>query len=290
MRTDHCAKALIALCLAFSACDRSTSVGSSAQKSVASDSTAPISSGIRDYSIGAADYAFTGLPLHAPVGWLTFRMANAGQETHMLSIASVPTGYTTAAFVDSLTHLHVPHDTRFWAGVDVVSPRDTGVVSVFLPAGKYVAMCFVQSADGSRHIQRGMLGSFDVVSAPDTGTTAFVDGVVTLSHKRIRVSGPKLKPGLRTLRVASSNSTPQDFQLLKLRPGRSARDAIKWFTNRNTVAPAAEAVGGVSSIYAGQQATMTVNFTPGEYLLLVQLDGTDRHPAFAQLELDIPRR
>ncbi|MEO7040821.1 MAG: hypothetical protein ABI035_01020 [Gemmatimonadaceae bacterium] len=246
-----------------------------------------MSSGIRDYVVRASDYAFSNLPLHAPAGWLTFRMANAGEETHMLSIASVPGGYMTSTFIDSLVHARLPLHTKFWAGVDVVSPGDTGVVSVFLPAGRYVAMCFVQSADGMRHIQRGMVGQFDVVAVSDTGTTDFVDGVVTLSRKRIRLSGPPLKRGIRTLRVASSNANPQDFQLLKLRPGRSASDALKWFTHRNIVAPAAEALGGVSSIYAGQRATMTVNFTPGEYLLVFQLDGTDAHPAFAQLPLTI---
>ena len=288
---------IVAVSLAIFGCSNTHSADTAdtadtARRPVASaaDSRTPVSSGIQDYAVRASDYAFSNLPLHAPAGWLTFRLANAGQETHMLSIATVPDGYTSSAFMDSLVHAHVPPHTKFWAGVDVVSPGDTGVVSVFLPPGQYVAMCFVQSADGTRHIQRGMLGQFDVVAASDTGTTDFVDGVVTLSRKRIRLSGPRLKRGVRTLRVASNNVNPQDFQLLKLRAGRSASDALKWFTNRNTVAPAAEALGGVSSIYAGQKATVTVNFTPGEYLLIFQLDGTDRRPAFAQLALTIPAR
>lgn len=295
MRIDSRAHALLAFTLAFTvgflACSSPKSGATVGHKPAGSpDSTAPVSSGIREYSVRATDYAFSNLPLHAPAGWLTFRMSNSGNETHMLAIASVPAGYTTASFTDSIVNSHLPQNTQFWAGVDVVSPGDTGVVSVFLPAGNYLAMCFVQSADGTRHVQRGMVGAFDVVAATDTGATSFVDGVVTLSHKRIRLSGPTLRTGIRTLRVASSNSNPQDFQILKLRPGRSARDALKWFTNRNTVAPAAEAVGGVSSIHAGQRATVTVNFTPGDYLLFFQLDGTDRRPAFALVPLTIRGR
>lgn len=291
IRLNRFARTLIGVSLAVIACSNPNSAATSGRKLAEStDSTAPVSSGIREYSVRATEYAFTNLPLHAPAGWLTFRLANAGNETHMLSIASVPAGYTTSTFMDSIVNSRLPRDTKFWAGVDVVSPGDTGVVSVFLPAGKYVAMCFVQSAGGTRHVQRGMVGSFDVVAATDTGTTSFVDGIVTLSHKRIRLSGPRLKPGVRTLRVASNNPNPQDFQLLKLRPRRSARDAFKWFANRNTVAPAAQAIGGVSSIYAGQQATMTVNFTPGDYLLFFQLGGTDTRPTYAQLTLTIPPR
>lgn len=291
MRIRRRYAALAALFIASVGCSKADRTVATARDTAAvRDSAQPVSSGIRDYTVGANDYAFTGLPLHAPAGWLTFRMANSGHETHMLSIASVPDGYTVAAFTDSLVRMRLPRTTKFWAGVDVVSPGDSGVVSVFLPAGQYAAICFVQSADGSRHVQKGMVGSFDVVASADTGVTGFVDAIVTLSRKHIRMSGPMLKPGVRTLRVASSNSQPQDFQLLKLSPGRSARDALKWFTNRNTVAPAAEALGGVSEIYAGQKATMTVHFTPGDYLLVFQLDGTDARPAFAQLALTIPPR
>jgi hypothetical protein len=283
--------ALVALSLAFVACNKSNSAVATGQDSASAiDSVTPVSSGIRDYVVGAGDYAFRGLPLHAPAGWLTFRLANGGHETHMLSIASVPDRYTVAAFIDSLVRMKLPSGTKFWSGVDVVSPGDTGVVSVFLPAGRYVASCFVQSADGGRHVEKGMVGSFDVVASPDTGSNDYADAIVTLSNKHIRIAGPALRRGVRTIRVASSNAKPQDFQLLKLRPGRSARDALKWFTNRNIVAPAAEALGGVSEIHAGQKAAMTVDFTPGNYLLVFQLDGTDKRPKFAQLALTIPSR
>ena len=284
-------RALVALSLAFAACNKPNRTVATGRDSTApTDSIAPVASGIRDYVVSANDYAFRGLPLHAPAGWLTFRMPNDGRETHMLAIAAVPRGYTVPAFTDSLVRQKLPNGTKFWPGVDVVSPGDSGVVTVFLPAGQYAAICFVQSADGTRHVQKGMIGSFDVVASADTGTSDYVDAVVTLSPRHIRIAGPELKKGVRTIRVASSNTQPQDFQLVKLRPGRSAQDALKWFVNRNTVAPAAEALGGVSEIYAGQKATMTVNFTPGDYLLFFQLDGTDKRPKFAQLALTIPSR
>jgi hypothetical protein len=282
---------LIAFPLAFQACDRSHRVAAGgAQAGAESDTLSPASSGIRDYAVSAADYAFTNLPLHAPAGWLTFRLVNGGQETHMLSIARVADGHTTAAVIDSLVHQHLPAGITFWPGVDVVSRGDTGVVTSFLPAGKYVAACFVTSADGSLHVQRGMIGSFDVVAAADTGSPGFVDGIVTLSRNHIRMSGPRLGPGVRTLRVASSAPVPHDLQLLKLRPGRSARDALKWFANRNTMAPAAEALGGVSSISAGREATMTVSLTPGNYLFVFKLNEFTPRGDFAEFPFAVGKR
>jgi hypothetical protein len=71
-------------------------------------------------------------------------------------------------------------------------------------------------------------------------------------------------------------------------PGRSATDALTWFGNRTTLAPAAEAVGGVSSIHSGQRASVTVNFTPGVYLLFYAADEADPHPVFVQRTVTIP--
>jgi hypothetical protein len=242
----------------------------------------------RDRLIVASDYAFRGLPTHAHAGWLTLRLANVGKETHMLSVARIPTGYTPAAFVDSLVHLRIAPTTTWWSGVDVVSPGDTAVVTAFFPAGAYAVTCFVASGDGAMHVVKGMVGSFDVIAARDTGAAPNVDGVVTLTRSHIGLRGAPVTSGVRTLRVVSGNSTPQDFQILKVLPGRSVQDALAWFTHRTTLAPAAEAVGGVSSIHSGQRASVTVRFTPGVYLLFFSVDEADPHSGLVQRTLTIP--
>lgn len=243
----------------------------------------------RDHVIVASDYAFRGLPVHARAGWLTLRLVNTGKETHMLAVAPTPAGYTTSGFVDSLVHLRIAPNTTWWSGVGVVSPGDTAAISAFFPAGEYAVSCFVKSGDGALHVAKGMVGSFDVIAARDTGVAPNVDGVVTLTRSHIGVHAAPLTSGVRTLRVVSSNPHPQDFQLLKLLPGRSVRDALTWFTHRTTRAPAAEAVGGVSSVYSGQHASVTVRFTPGVYLLFFQVDGVDADPAVATRTVTIPR-
>jgi hypothetical protein len=276
---------LLACC---TACGRRASAHASAG---ASDSGATTSRGeapvSRDRLIIANDYAFRGLPTHAHAGWLTLRLVNAGKETHMLSVARIPAGYSPAAFVDSLVHLRIPPATTWWSGVDVVTPGDTAVVTAFFPAGAYAVSCFVASGDGSMHVVKGMVGSFDVIAARDTGAAPNVDGVVTLTRRHIGLRGAPMTSGVRTLRVMSSNSTPQDFQILKLLPGRSVQDGLDWFTHRTTLAPAAEAVGGVSSIHSGQRASVTVRFTPGVYLLFFSVDEADPHSALVQRTVTI---
>lgn len=279
--------------LAFLAC--STACGSpkssrtpapgSCESVATSRTDTPLS---RDHTILASDYAFRGLPAHVLPGWVTLRLVNTGKETHMLAVAPVPAGYTTSAFVDSLVRLHIAPNTTFWSGVDVVSPGDTAVVTAFFPAGQYAVGCFVKSADGALHVAKGMVGSFDVIAARDTGVAPSVDGVVTLAGSHIGVHGAALRGGVHTLRIVSSNPHPQDFQMLKLLPGRSVQRALDWFTHRTMVAPAAEAVGGVSSVYSGQHASVTVRFTPGVYLFFYAVDEADAHPAFVQRTVTIP--
>src|SRR5690349_15170544 len=133
---------LLGVLACCTACGRRASARASAEESVRASDTAATASRVeapvsRDRLIVAGDYAFRGLPTHAHAGWLTLRLVNAGKETHMLSVARIPAGYSPAAFVDSLVHLRIPPATTWWSGVDVVSPGDTAVVTAFFPSGQY---------------------------------------------------------------------------------------------------------------------------------------------------------
>lgn len=249
-----------------------------------------VASATRDYLVTATDYAYTGLPVHAPSGWVTLRLANRGSEQHMLGVLAVPDGYTPAMFVDSLMHQHIPQDVKGWAGIDVVSPGDTAVVSVYFPPGEYAVGCFVKSPDGTLHVVKGMAGSFDVVAASDTGSAPVSDAVATMSGNGIELTGAPLTSGVRTLRVLSDGPHFRDFQLLKLLPGRSSQDALRWYANRATIAPAATAIGGVSGMYAGQKASMTANFTSGSYVMLFDVQDARGHPGFVHRTFAVPER
>lgn len=277
--------AFLACCTACGSPKSSRTSRPGSDESVAASGTDTRAS--RDHIMLASDYAFRGLPTHALPGWMTLRLVNTGKETHMLAVAPVPAGYTTSAFLDSLARLHIAPNTTFWSGVDVVSPGDTAVVTAFFPTGQYAVGCFVKSADGALHVAKGMVGSFDVITARDTGVAPSVDGVITLAGSHIGVHGAALRSGVHTLRIVSSNPHPQDFQILKLLPGRSVQRALDWFTHRTTLAPAAEAVGGVSSVYSGQHASVTVRFTPGVYLLFYAVDEAAAHAVFVQRTVTI---
>ena len=285
MRSPGSTATIAVLAIAWAGCTRNER----AKPPMGAPHDSAVASATRDYLVTATDYAYTGLPVHAPSGWVTLRLANRGSEQHMLGVLAVPVGYTPATFVDSLVHQHIPPDVKGWAGVDVVSPGDTAIVSAYFPPGQYAVGCFVKSPDGVLHVVKGMAGSFDVVAAADTGLAPVSDAVATMSGSNIDLTGTPLKSGVRTLRVLSDGPHFRDFQLLKLLPGRSSQDALTWYANRATVAPAATAIGGVSGMYAGQKASMTANFTPGSYVMLFDIQDARGHPGFVHRTFAIRR-
>lgn len=224
----------------------------------------------RTVIVTAHDFAYTGLPVHAPAGWLTFRMANAGHELHMFATAAVPRGYTASSLEAALLRDRLPKDLdlKEWGGPNAVAPGDTTTVSMFLPAGAYVVACFVESPDGKLHFMKGMIGSFDVVAAADTGTPPPSDERVILLTYRIAMAGASPRPGMHTFLVRNTAKETHDFVILKVLPGHTVAQALTWFAKLPPGAPAAVPVGGTTGIHTGDQVLVPARLTPGQYVLV----------------------
>ncbi len=141
-------------------------------------SAPPISTGVRDYTIGANDYAYTRPSASRTRGWLTLRLVNTGNEQHMLGVVPVPVGLYRRHFYrfghtpshtcerEELARCGCRESARHWYSHRV------------FPPGEYVVSCFVKSPDGTYHVVKGMAGSFDVVAYSDTGVTPHADAVL----------------------------------------------------------------------------------------------------------------
>ena len=248
-----------------------TGVVNAAETGPGNATAAPLPASTHTVFITAHDYSFTGLPAQLPAGWVNFRMINAGRELHMLATFSVPHGYTAATLLDSLLHGHFPPNVQEWGGPNAVAPGDTGVVSLFLPAGQYVAGCFVKSADGKTHFMKGMMGSFEVVGAQGGASPLSYEDTVTLSTYRIAMSGVTLRPGIRTLLVRNAAKERHDVVILKVLSGHSVDDALRWFANVAVGTPAAIPVGGTTALHTGEHAFVNAKLTPGAYVLVCWL-------------------
>jgi hypothetical protein len=233
----------------------------------------------RTVTVTAHDFAYTGLPVHAPAGWLTLRMANAGHELHMFATASVPRGYTVSSLEAALLRDKLPKglDIKEWGGPNAVAPGDTTTVSMFLPAGEYVVGCFVPSRDGKLHVAKGMMGSFDVVAAADTGAPPPSDQRVLLSTYKIAMPGAPPKPGMHTFLVRNTAKETHDLVILKVLPGHTVAQALTWFAKLPPGAPAAIPVGGTTGISRGDQVLVPARLTPGQYVLVCWMSTNNKY-------------
>ncbi|HSU97966.1 MAG TPA: hypothetical protein VLI40_12095 [Gemmatimonadaceae bacterium] len=233
----------------------------------------------RTLTLTANDYAFTGMTARVSAGWVTIRMVNAGKELHMFASASVPRGMTTGAVLDSIMKDRVPKGFTEWGGPNAVAPGDTNTVTLFLPAGSYVVGCFVVSPDGKTHFMKGMMGSFEVIAARDTGVAPVSDRNIVLSTYHIAMDGGPLSKGPHVFMVRNSVKQTHDFVILKVLPGHTVAQALKWFGNPPVGAPAAEPIGGTTGMHLNEQGYVNARFTPGTYVLVCWMK-TNNKPHF----------
>src|SRR5581483_214219 len=124
-------------------------------------------------TIRARDFSFE-MPAKIPSGWTTVRLVNEGGEPHQAQLAKLDPGVTPEQIVSAgasggdraivalLTVAGGPNTTAAHGG--------TTSVTVNLTPGDYVAMCFIPSADGTRHYAKGMIQRFTVTKAPAQAT------------------------------------------------------------------------------------------------------------------------
>jgi hypothetical protein len=226
-------------------------------------------------TVTANDFAYTGMTPRVSAGWVTIRMINAGKQLHMFASAGVPRGMTSAGVLDSIMHDRVPKDFTEWGGPNAVAPGDTGTVTLFLPAGSYVVGCFVVSTDGKTHFTKGMMGSFEVVAGKDTGTAPVSDRSILLSTYHIAMDGGTLTKGPHVFMVRNTVKQRHDFVLLRVLPGHTVAQALKWIGNPSVGAPAAEPIGGTTALHLNERGYVQARFTPGTYVLVCIME-TDK--------------
>ena len=118
---------------------------------------------------------------------------------------------------------------------------------------------------------------------PATGPVApkpTPDITVTLLDYSYKISSP-IQKGLHTIRVANEGAQHHEIELVKLAPGASVTDFMKWIAKMDGPPPG-KPLGGISGIGAGMSEYFSADFTPGNYALICFLPDTkDGKPHFA---------
>lgn len=242
------------------------------------------------------DYAFVA-PDTIPSGWVTLKTTNEGEESHHFHLYRLPEGKTFEEYRDE--HL-VPRDslrraldagTMDWTearevdarlvsdwtrsdnmekagGMGVLAPGRTGRTTLFLEPGEYVMDCAIQTRDGLRHWQLGMVWGLTVAENSVEAAPPGPDVTVRVAGRTLTTEGT-LRPGVQTVRFVV-DSVPADVEqgvyhawLARLGTDTETAEVVQWGT-RNP-APA-EFLGGFWYVPVDRSAYVTVDWTHGRYV------------------------
>jgi hypothetical protein len=267
------------------ACSNTKAERANARDSSAAPATAgtpATTAGANVVTITAKEYSYDA-PAEIPAGLTTIRLVSAGKEVHHVSLIKLEDGKTVQDFAAAMK---TPGPFPSWA-VEMGGPNpphpDGGVAEVtqVLAPGNYLLVCFVPGADGLPHVTKGMVRPITVT--PSTAPAAAepsADVTITLRDYAFDLSKP-LTAGKHVIRVESDGSQPHEVVLVKLPPGKTVEDVMKWGEKPNGPPPA-EFYGGMAGMHEGGHAYFDVDLTPGNYGLLCFLpDAKDGKPHIA---------
>ncbi|MGB8650637.1 MAG: hypothetical protein WCD35_08235 [Mycobacteriales bacterium] len=202
-------------------------------------------------------------------GLVDVRLHNAGTVDHQVQLVRLHDGVTADAYRRALIASQGGAALQLgdaMGGSNAIAPGGFQETWVDLPAGSYVAMCFLDGGGGVPHFVKGMLAAFTVVGQ---GNSAHPPGHVlaTISAFSFGFQMPAVVDGHGLYRF--TNTAPSDtheLTLIKLVPGATADQAKAWIENPSGPPPFAESAGGAGALAPGGEAWLAMNLTPGSYV------------------------
>ena len=229
--------------------------------------------------VSGMDFSFDA-PDVIPAGLTEFRFINKGPSLHHMGILKLEGGKT----VDDLrAALANPGPPPAWVkemgGPNAPAPGLESNTTVMLEPGNYALICFVDIG-GPPHFMKGMVRALRVAPSTDASApTPKVDVTATLFDYGFKLSSP-IQAGTRTIRVLNGGAQHHEIELVRLPPGVSVSDFMKWLGKMEGPPPGMP-LGGVSGIDVGGSQYFTADFAPGNYALICFLpDAKDGKPHF----------
>ncbi|MGH2838720.1 MAG: hypothetical protein ACRDJY_10305 [Thermoleophilaceae bacterium] len=207
-----------------------------------------------------AEYAFA-MPDQVEGGMTRMDFVNTGKEVHEYGLGRFERGKTLADLDKVLARGGEPPE---WVddigGVPALTPGDRISITRRLRPGTYGFVCFIPGPNGKPHYELGMKTQFTV--AGDSGAASpDADGVVVAGDKKMEV--PTVSAGRQTLELRNAAVEPREFNLLTLDPGKTRRDAGRWFNGGFKGEPPLKFLGAMQSIAPGTSVFLTADFESG---------------------------
>jgi predicted lipoprotein with Yx(FWY)xxD motif len=240
-------------------------------------------------TIKGSEYMFT-MPDQIQAGLVTINWENDGKEAHSAQFARLNDSVTADQFQAALKKSPdgaLPLVTLL-GGPGTIDPGSKQSVVLDLPEGQYFVLCFVRDAKGVPHLAEGMIHQLKVVAAPNAAKPAEPKADSTVSLKDFAFALPQeIKAGAQTWKVSNEGSQPHELRLIKLKDGKTEKDAIAFMQQPQGSAPF-EAVGGMQALNQGKSAWAMLDLAPGNYVALCNVIDSKTGKPHSELGMVMP--
>jgi hypothetical protein len=263
------------------------------------------------YDAASDEHRFLTSADTVPAGWTTFRFTNASPMVHFVFLDHMPGGRTSVdlmaevspVFQDAMNLIlegrqdeapavfaRLPEwfgELAFKGGPGFTSPGVMTEAVLYLEPGNYVMECYVKTAEGIFHWNRGMYVDLHVTeevtaAQPPASPTL----VVTVTDSGMAVEGD-VTAGDHLVAVHFQEENPElygkDVHVARLDGNASVEELALWMDANQveglvstTEVPApATFLGGVQDMPLGNTAYFRVTLEPGEYVWISELPAAD---------------
>ena len=222
-------------------------------------------------------------PEQIAAGPVTLHFQNAGHEPHHAQLARLNDGVTLEQFQAALAkgEMEAFPLVTFVGGPGAVFPNQSSSVTLDLPPGQYVLICFFRSDDGTPHFAKGMLKPLTVTAAGQTKPPE-PEADVTIRMKDFHFDMPtELKAGQQVWKIVNDGPQPHELQVIKLAPGKTIDDVAAFF-QKPEGPPPFDTLGGMQGLNPGLSGWLNLDLQAGDYAALCYIpDPTTGQPHFA---------
>lgn len=173
------------------------------------------------------EYAYV-VPGTIEGGVVTMRFTNTGKELHEYALGKLAARTTLAELRRAIAAQDEGGFQKLLSdvgGVPALSPGEEIAITRELEPGTYALLCFLPSPEGTPHVVKGMLASFEVEGRGEA-VLPKTDAVIVARDKAFDVSGVAAER--QTIELRNGASSPRGFYLIAPKPGKSIDDVGRW--------------------------------------------------------------
>lgn len=239
-------------------------------------------------------------PESIPSGWTTMRFHNRSGATHFVLVQDLPDGKTVddsraeiyPVFQDAMDLINAgdpdagfaefarlpewASDVVYTGGPGFAGPGEVVETTLYLEPGVYMLECYVKTGGVFHDMSTGLVVTDETTKAPEPDA----DVEITVSSENGFEIVGEPRPGRLTFAVHFEDQTTHgnvlghDVHLARVGPDTDLDELatwMNWIVGLETPAPA-QFLGGTHDMPAGSTAYFTVQLTPGEYVLIAEVD------------------